>query len=555
MSSYDSAGRQISKTDGNGWTTKTCYTAHGKPAKIEHPDETCETFCYYPNGELKSSTNQEGTITSFTYDIFNRVLSKTLTSSKGEILFQEIFRYNNFHLLSHTEIDPTCSKERTTEYEYDFAGRKINESMRIEGGLERTIYSYDSLGRLQTTQTEDLLTITEYDALDRLIAIETPSVRYEFTYDAWHRRLSKTIIRGQEKKTLFFLYDEKNEIGAYDEHGVMSGLRVLGVGKGAEIGAAIAMELDGVIYVPLHDLFGNVSQLVSIETGNVAETYRYSAFGEEFLSSSPKSSWRYSSKRTDETGLVYFGRRYYLPQHGRWLTPDPQGFKDGPNLYAFVQGNPLKHIDLYGLAAESRFSDSSFWQDNANRGKGLALSAGDFGLKTGAFLATMGFAINTPFRFAYHQSTGEGSLGWSWEDHQRSIGELYDRGMDFLHAALGVDPNNPIVQNWKQGGDVVIGGACLASGVGAVVGIARLGGSAIINSGSKIFHSATRASLGMPSKEVVSDIGKAISKEGLQYTKSNLRFGQQMHKTYKLGVSGLKEYIVLPPERHLFGLN
>ncbi|MGE5196151.1 MAG: hypothetical protein ACM3JI_02345 [Anaerolineae bacterium] len=46
------------------------------------------------------------------------------------------------------------------------------------------------------------------------------------------------------------------------------------------------------------------------------------------------------------------------------VTPDPQGFRDEPNLYAFVQGNSLKHIDLYGLEAES-----SFWQDNANRGK------------------------------------------------------------------------------------------------------------------------------------------------------------------------------------------
>ena len=34
---------------------------------------------------------------------------------------------------------------------------------------------------------------------------------------------------------------------------------------------------------------------------------------------------------------------------GRWTTPDPLGFVDGPNLYAYVHNNPLTHFDLYGL--------------------------------------------------------------------------------------------------------------------------------------------------------------------------------------------------------------
>jgi hypothetical protein len=46
---------------------------------------------------------------------------------------------------------------------------------------------------------------------------------------------------------------------------------------------------------------------------------------------------------------VYFGRRYYAPNIGRWITPDPIGFNDGPNLYAYVHNNPLTAIDLYGL--------------------------------------------------------------------------------------------------------------------------------------------------------------------------------------------------------------
>ncbi|WP_079978072.1 RHS repeat-associated core domain-containing protein [Criblamydia sequanensis] len=31
----------------------------------------------------------------------------------------------------------------------------------------------------------------------------------------------------------------------------------------------------------------------------------------------------------EESGLYYFGRRYYQPDIGRWITPDPAGFADG----------------------------------------------------------------------------------------------------------------------------------------------------------------------------------------------------------------------------------
>jgi|GEM_PF-2728242 hypothetical protein len=38
-----------------------------------------------------------------------------------------------------------------------------------------------------------------------------------------------------------------------------------------------------------------------------------------------------------------------MPLLGRWLTPDPAGFTDGMNLYAFLSNDPLIKMDLYGL--------------------------------------------------------------------------------------------------------------------------------------------------------------------------------------------------------------
>lgn len=41
--------------------------------------------------------------------------------------------------------------------------------------------------------------------------------------------------------------------------------------------------------------------------------------------------------------------RVYEATTGRWLTRDPAGFVDGPNLYQYVQSNPLASRDPLGL--------------------------------------------------------------------------------------------------------------------------------------------------------------------------------------------------------------
>jgi RHS repeat-associated protein len=54
--------------------------------------------------------------------------------------------------------------------------------------------------------------------------------------------------------------------------------------------------------------------------------------------------------------FIAFGMRYYDPSIGRWTTPDPAGFLDGSNLYAYVHNNPLQYSDRFGL-----FADNLLW--------------------------------------------------------------------------------------------------------------------------------------------------------------------------------------------------
>lgn len=219
-------------------------------------------------------------------------------------------------------------------------------------------YGYDKNGNLIFHTKEGKTSHYSYDALDRLIKVKSEDKQISYIYDALNRRIKKIVKQKSVDEEICYLYQGESEIGAYQNDTLIE-FRVLGIGKGAEIGAAVALELYGQTYIPIHDLNGNLSCLIDAETNQVAEFYRYSAFGEEHIfdgegerceESQVKNPWRFASKRVDpETTFIYFGRRYYAPDIGRWITADPLGFEAGPNLYAYVCNSPLTHIDLYGL--------------------------------------------------------------------------------------------------------------------------------------------------------------------------------------------------------------
>ena len=65
--------------------------------------------------------------------------------------------------------------------------------------------------------------------------------------------------------------------------------------------------------------------------------------------SSVDLDYRFSAKETDrETGLSYFGARYYDPSVAVWLGTDPV-FHAGSNAYAYCLGNPINLVDPNGM--------------------------------------------------------------------------------------------------------------------------------------------------------------------------------------------------------------
>jgi RHS repeat-associated protein len=108
-------------------------------------------------------------------------------------------------------------------------------------------------------------------------------------------------------------------------------------------------------YLPLYDGGGNVTGLVDAATGAVVATYEYDPFGNTLSATGDTAAlaanpFRFSTKYFDgETGLYYYGYRYYSPQLGRWLTRDPMQEGGGVNVYAFVGNDPVNLVDADGL--------------------------------------------------------------------------------------------------------------------------------------------------------------------------------------------------------------
>lgn len=100
------------------------------------------------------------------------------------------------------------------------------------------------------------------------------------------------------------------------------------------------------------DHLGSSSYLTDY-SGLPSHYYNYLPFGEEMVSqntSSYDNKYRFSGKELDEeTGLSYFGARYYNPKWSVWLGVDPE-FAKAPNWtpYRYGFNNPIRYTDPDG---------------------------------------------------------------------------------------------------------------------------------------------------------------------------------------------------------------
>ena len=174
--------------------------------------------------------------------------------------------------------------------------------------------------------------------------------------------MSRRVMKSTASTTNTFLYDgwnlihEEMEAATPTSRSYVWGLDLSGTLQGAGgVGGLLARVREENIPRPLYyagDANGNVTDVLD-QDGDAAAHYEYDGFGNAIARSGTQAdanSFRFSSKYCDgETGLYYYGYRYYSPDMGRWPNRDSIGEAGGKNLYWFVGNQPVDRVDILGL--------------------------------------------------------------------------------------------------------------------------------------------------------------------------------------------------------------
>ena len=284
------------------------YHLDGRLASVQ-AGEDIRAYQYDPVGALSAAT-WGGETNTYTHD----AAGNRLTAGAGT----NVWAYTNWNrLVSWSD----------GAYQYDAFGRVTHRT--VDGQSQQL--SYDAAGRLAEVRDGEgaLMARYGYDALNRRVVKETPA------------------------ETNFYLYGLQGLLAEYDGSGNL--VREYGWLPDQEwMGAPLWMSQAGVrAYYVQDDVMA--AECLIRENGAVVWSARAMENGRMVVaeSSTLDNPLRMSGQYFDEeTGLHYNTHRYYDPETGRYLTPDPSGYSDGLNLYLFGGDDPVNRFDVAGLSCK-----------------------------------------------------------------------------------------------------------------------------------------------------------------------------------------------------------
>ncbi len=291
------------------------------------------------------------------------------TARQGESFYRQV-PVNNANASLYAEVKITGVKNNVGPNGED-AITEETRALLVSGTPEA--FSHDPDGNL----TGDAKWTYAWDGENQLIWMETsasataagvPRKKLEFAYDGLGRRIAKKVydsigggwVLVQHNKFLYDGWNLLSELNALDANSVVRtyawGLDLSGSAQGAGgVGGLLFADLplQTTTCAPAFDGNGNVIAYVDLATGAKSAVYEYGVFGETMIAEGVADEhmpFRFSTKFTDhETGLLYYGFRYYYPPTGRWLSKDPLEESGGANLYCFAGNNGPGRFDVLGL--------------------------------------------------------------------------------------------------------------------------------------------------------------------------------------------------------------
>jgi RHS repeat-associated protein len=375
----------------------------GEPTTTTIPYLQDLAYNYDAGGNITAITDSVWTGSrSFAYDALNR-----LTSASG----------------AFGAVVGGVPTQTSETYRYDATGNILEKAgilyaysdplhpSAVTSTSDGRVYTYDANGNTLTGAGRAF----GWDPDNRLAAVTIQGGNSAtFAYDSTGTRVKKSTSAGVTKYP-FGGY----EIGA---DGVVT----------KRIGGVVAKKSTGETLFYHNDHLGGIN-LITDAQGLKLQLIEYDPWGKvsrEEGNADP--SRRFTGKELDpETGLMYYGGRYYDPILGRFISPDPvrQDYRDPQalNPYAYVRNNPVNTIDPSGYFFKKLFKKiGRFFKKAAATIAGIVVGT------------VVGIATGNPFLGAYAgmwaASTVQGGIQGGWRG--AGLGFLAGSGF-FLGGPVG----------------------------------------------------------------------------------------------------------------------
>ncbi|MBU7047231.1 MAG: RHS repeat protein [Theionarchaea archaeon] len=331
------------------------YTADSFLIQADYGNHLRAIFSYDLKDRLSSINVRDG-------DTFYLDLSYTYDSCSNITKLINGWRDTDYRWHSQTESYAYDGLDRLTSanctswshaYSYDKVGNRvvkdgvtytINSVNEVTGSSDGTSFAYDFNGnRIQKTQGDNTWEYS-YDCASRLMKIEKDSlILGEYIYDGDGKRIQ---VRENSVMTTY-LYSGINVL--YEETSIGTATYIYGPTGRLAKRTTISGETNTFYY---HTDHVGSTRLVTNQSKNIVTEVSYHPFGEP--TEAVEEPHLFTGKEKDATGLYYYGARYYDPDIGRFTTRDPlAGERSSPqssNRYAYCANNPVKLVDLAGLA-------------------------------------------------------------------------------------------------------------------------------------------------------------------------------------------------------------
>lgn len=312
-------------------------------------------FQYDPAGELLARFDRARGLTEYEHDRTGRLLK---VEAQGKA--REVFRHSPSGDLYEAGSAPVRDYDQggrlvrkgDTSYAWDGAGRLIErKKLGLDGTFSVWRYGWSDSGRLVSVDAPngDRVELA-YDALSRR------TIKRCYVWDAasMRRTLAREVKFVWERDKLLHEITKRIEASSAETDPVVE-VRTFCYEDGS-FSPAAHREPDGRWVHYLNDAIGTPERLLDGSGAPVGELSRDAFRLSEAENSEVNTPLRFPGQYEDrETGLCYNRYRYYDPDAGLYISPDPLGLVGG--LHAYLYGtDPLLWLDPWGLAYARSYS-------------------------------------------------------------------------------------------------------------------------------------------------------------------------------------------------------